>query len=54
VNFTWEQLGECTFRCRLPFLDVTIGVVQGRTGTLLIDAGTTLTERGPSRPTCVR
>jgi hypothetical protein len=44
VNFTWEQLGECTFRCRLPFLDVTIGVVQGRTGTLLIDAGTTLSE----------
>jgi glyoxylase-like metal-dependent hydrolase (beta-lactamase superfamily II) len=44
VNFTWDRLGESVFRCRLPFLDVTIGMVQGRTGTLLIDAGTTLTE----------
>jgi hypothetical protein len=31
-------------RCRLPCLDVTVGVVKGGTGTLLIDAGTTLTE----------
>ena len=31
-------------RCRLPFLDVTVGLVQGRTGALLVDTGTTLTE----------
>jgi glyoxylase-like metal-dependent hydrolase (beta-lactamase superfamily II) len=44
VNFTWERLADGVFRCRLPFLDVTVGVVRGRTGTLLIDTGTTLTE----------
>jgi glyoxylase-like metal-dependent hydrolase (beta-lactamase superfamily II) len=44
VNFAWEQLGEGVHRCRLPFLDVTIGLVCGRTGTLLIDTGTTLAE----------
>jgi glyoxylase-like metal-dependent hydrolase (beta-lactamase superfamily II) len=31
-------------RCRLPFCDVTIGLVCGRTGALLVDTGTTLTE----------
>jgi glyoxylase-like metal-dependent hydrolase (beta-lactamase superfamily II) len=44
VNFAWERLGDGVFRCRLPFLDVTVGVVQGSTGALLIDTGTTLTE----------
>jgi len=44
VNFVWEQLGDGIHRCRLPFLDVTIGRVHGATGTLLIDTGTTLTE----------
>jgi glyoxylase-like metal-dependent hydrolase (beta-lactamase superfamily II) len=44
VNFAWEQLGDGVHRCRLPFLDVTIGLVHGTTGTLLIDTGTTLTE----------
>ena len=44
MNFAWERLGDGVFRCRLPFLDVTVGVVRGRTGTLLIDTGTTLTE----------
>jgi len=44
VNFVWEQLGDGIHRCRLPFLDVTIGLVHGATGTLLIDTGTTLTE----------
>jgi glyoxylase-like metal-dependent hydrolase (beta-lactamase superfamily II) len=44
VNFTWERLGEGVHRCRLPFLDVTVGLVHGRTGTLLVDAGTTLVE----------
>jgi glyoxylase-like metal-dependent hydrolase (beta-lactamase superfamily II) len=31
-------------RCRLPFCDVTIGLVCGRTGALLVDTGTTLLE----------
>jgi glyoxylase-like metal-dependent hydrolase (beta-lactamase superfamily II) len=44
VNFAWERLGERVFRCRLPFLDVTVGLVCGDAGVLLIDAGTTLTE----------
>jgi glyoxylase-like metal-dependent hydrolase (beta-lactamase superfamily II) len=44
VHFDWEQLTDSVHRCRLPFLDVTVGLVQGRTGTLLIDTGTTLIE----------
>jgi glyoxylase-like metal-dependent hydrolase (beta-lactamase superfamily II) len=44
VHFDWEQLTDSVFRCRLPFLDVTVGVVQGATGVLLVDTGTTLTE----------
>ncbi|MGV0790915.1 MBL fold metallo-hydrolase [Mycolicibacterium sp. XJ1819] len=44
MNFEWEQLDDGVFRCRLPFLDVTIGLVWGGTGALLIDTGTTLTE----------
>ena len=44
MRFDWEQLTDSVHRCRLPFLDVTVGLVQGRTGTLLIDTGTTLTE----------
>lgn len=44
MNYVWERLGEGIFRCRLPFLDVTIGLVCGQTGTLLIDTGTTLAE----------
>lgn len=44
MNYTWERLGDGVFRCRLPYLDVTVGVVRGATGTLLVDTGTTLTE----------
>lgn len=44
MNFAWERLGDGVRRCRLPFLDVTVGLVYGETGTLLIDTGTTLTE----------
>lgn len=44
MNFAWEPLADGVHRCRLPFLDVTIGLVHGRTGTLLIDTGTTLAE----------
>lgn len=46
VHFNWEQLTDGVHRCRLPFLDVTIGLVQGRTGALLVDTGTTLAEAG--------
>jgi glyoxylase-like metal-dependent hydrolase (beta-lactamase superfamily II) len=44
MNFAWEPLGDGVRRCRLPFLDVTIGLVLGKTASLLIDTGTTLTE----------
>jgi glyoxylase-like metal-dependent hydrolase (beta-lactamase superfamily II) len=44
VNFAWEPLADGVHRCRLPFLDVTVGVVHGAKGTLLIDTGTTLAE----------
>jgi glyoxylase-like metal-dependent hydrolase (beta-lactamase superfamily II) len=44
VHFDWESLTDSVRRCRLPFLDVTVGLVQGSTGALLVDAGTTLTE----------
>jgi len=44
VHFDWESLTDSVHRCRLPFLDVTVGLVQGSTGTLLVDTGTTLTE----------
>jgi glyoxylase-like metal-dependent hydrolase (beta-lactamase superfamily II) len=44
VHFAWERLTASVHRCRLPFCDVTVGLVQGRTGTLLIDSGTTLAE----------
>lgn len=44
MNYTWELLANSVSRCRLPFLDVTVGVIWGRTGTVLIDTGSTLTE----------
>jgi len=44
VHFDWEQLTGGVHRCRLPFLDVTVGLVQGRTGVVLVDTGTTLNE----------
>lgn len=44
MNYTWEPLADSVARCRLPFLDVTVGVIWGRRGALLIDAGSTLTE----------
>ena len=44
MNFAWERLADGVFRCRLPFLDITVGLVHGRAGAMLIDAGTTLTE----------
>ncbi|OBF17480.1 MBL fold metallo-hydrolase [Mycobacterium kubicae] len=44
MHFQWEQLADGVHRCRLAFCDVTIGLVWGSTGVLLIDTGTTLTE----------
>jgi len=46
VHYDWEQLATGVYRCRLPFLDVTVGLVQGDRGVLLIDCGTTLVEAG--------
>ena len=44
VNYEWEQLADRVYRCRLPFLDVTVGLVHGSAAVLLIDCGTTLAE----------
>jgi glyoxylase-like metal-dependent hydrolase (beta-lactamase superfamily II) len=44
MNLTWEPLADGVYRCRLPFLDVTVGLVVGSDETLLIDCGTTLSE----------
>ena len=46
VYYGWEQLADRVYRCRLPFLDVTVGLVHGHRATLLIDCGTTLAEAG--------
>lgn len=44
MHYDWESLSDGVHRCRLPFLDVTVGLVQGRGAVLLIDCGTTLLE----------
>jgi len=44
MNLTWEFLADGVYRCRLPFLDVTVGLVVGSDENLLIDCGTTLSE----------
>lgn len=44
MHLDWESLTDSVYRCRLPFLDVTVGLVAGSTGALLVDTGTTLTE----------
>lgn len=44
TNYEWERLAAGVYRCRLPFLDVTVGVVAGRDQVLVIDSGTTLLE----------
>ena len=44
VNYEWEQLADRVYRCRLPFLDVTVGLVHGAAAVLLIDCGTTMAE----------
>ncbi len=44
MNFDWERLTDTVHRCRLPFCDVTIGLVCGDSGALVVDTGTTLVE----------
>ena len=44
MRYAWERLTPSVHRCRLPFCDVTVGLVHGRAGALLVDTGTTLTE----------
>ncbi|MEE2855187.1 MAG: MBL fold metallo-hydrolase [Actinomycetota bacterium] len=44
MHLAWERLTGTVHRCRLPFCDVTIGLVGGRTGALLVDTGSTLRE----------
>ena len=44
MHFQWETLSDGVWRCRLPFCDVSVGLVRGSRGSLLIDCGTTLLE----------
>ena len=44
MHYAWQTLSSGVYRCRLPFLDVTVGLVSGDRRTLLIDCGTTLLE----------
>ena len=44
MSLGWEQSADGVFRCRLPFLDVTVGLICGRDGVVLIDSGSTLPE----------
>jgi glyoxylase-like metal-dependent hydrolase (beta-lactamase superfamily II) len=44
VHFAWERLTDTVHRCRLAFCDVTIGLVRGAGGALIVDTGTTLAE----------
>ncbi len=44
MQLAWERLTDTVHRCRLTFCDVTIGLVRGRTGVLVVDTGTTLVE----------
>jgi glyoxylase-like metal-dependent hydrolase (beta-lactamase superfamily II) len=44
VKYDWVSPAAGVYQGRLPFLDVTVGVVSGPAGVLLIDCGTTLSE----------
>lgn len=44
VHFAWARLTDTVHRCRLAFCDVTIGLVRGDDGAMIIDTGTTLAE----------
>ncbi|WP_069465649.1 MBL fold metallo-hydrolase [Actinacidiphila rubida] len=43
-NSAWEQLAPGVARRRLPFLDVTIGLVVGAEAVMLVDTGSSLRE----------
>ncbi|AWT54202.1 MBL fold metallo-hydrolase [Mycolicibacterium smegmatis] len=42
MRHDWENLADGVWRTRLPFLDVTVGVISGRDGALLVDADTSV------------
>ncbi|ORB67401.1 MBL fold metallo-hydrolase [Mycobacterium scrofulaceum] len=44
MHLEWERLTAGVHRCRLPFCDVTVGLVRGSAGVLLVDTGSTLRE----------
>src|SRR5699024_2509603 len=44
VTGTWVRVADRVYRMRLRFLDVTVGVVWGDDGVVLIDCGTTVDE----------
>ena len=44
MHYDWQQLTAHVYRCRLPFCDVTIGLVRGASGALVVDTGSTLVE----------
>ncbi|PRC45340.1 MBL fold metallo-hydrolase, partial [Mycobacterium sp. ITM-2017-0098] len=45
-TLAWEQVTAHVMRCRLPFCDVTVGVVHDAGDALIVDTGTTLAEAG--------
>lgn len=44
MHYAWEALAAGVYRCRLPFLDVSVGLVTGPSAVVLIDCGSTLAE----------
>ena len=49
MHFGWERLAAGVHRCRLPFCDVTVGLVRGGSGAVLVDTGSTLAEAAAIR-----
>jgi len=43
-SLVWERVTPHVMRCRLPFCDVTVGVVHNNGEALVVDTGTTLAE----------
>ncbi len=54
MRLAWERLTDGVHRCRLAFCDVTVGLVCGRAGALLVDTGTTLVEADAIRADAAR
>jgi glyoxylase-like metal-dependent hydrolase (beta-lactamase superfamily II) len=44
TTLAWERVTAHVMRCRLPFCDVTVGVVHDGGDALIVDSGTTLPE----------